>query len=81
VWARCFRRNTTPPKRRLVFGKHSDRALVKPVLAERGLNVEDSLLSRCLAVVRSESIRTEGAVEPERVLSIYKELRSELALT
>jgi homocitrate synthase NifV len=67
--------------RRLVFGKHSGRALVKHVLAERGINVEDSLLSRCLAVVRSESIRTEGAVEPERVLSIYNELRSELALS
>jgi homocitrate synthase NifV len=67
--------------RRLVFGKHSGRALVKHVLAERGINVEDSLLGRCLAVVRSESIRNEGAVEPERVLSIYNELRSELALS
>jgi homocitrate synthase NifV len=60
--------------RRFVVGKHSGRALVKYLLTERGVAVDEQLLAQCLTMLRSESIRSGGAIEPDRVVLIYRRL-------
>jgi homocitrate synthase NifV len=61
-------------ERRYVIGKHSGRAVVKHVLEERGVAVNDDLLPVCLDAVRKESVRIGGPVEPESLIAIYSAL-------
>jgi homocitrate synthase NifV len=68
-------------ERRYVVGKHSGRAIVKHVLEERGVAVDDDLLPICLDTVRKESSRIGGAVEPELLLAIYAALARPISST
>ena len=61
-------------ERRYVVGKHSGKAVVKHVLEERGVAVNDDLLPVCLDAVRKESVRIGGPVEPESLCAIYSAL-------
>jgi homocitrate synthase NifV len=61
-------------ERRYAVGKHSGRAVVKHVLEERGIAVNEGLLPACLDSVRSESVRIGGPIEPDVLLTIYQAL-------
>jgi len=66
--------------RRLVVGKHSGRALVSHLLAERGIAVDEQLLARCLTAIRAESIRRGGALDGNDVASIYGDVAATTAM-
>jgi homocitrate synthase NifV len=66
-------------ERRYVVGKHSGRAVVKHILEEHGVAVNDDLLPGCLDAVRKESIRVGGPVEPENLMAIYSALVNQVS--
>jgi homocitrate synthase NifV len=66
-------------ERRYVVGKHSGRAVVKHILEERGVAVNEDLLPGCLDAVRRESIRVGGPVEPENLMAIYSALVNQVS--
>lgn len=66
-------------QRRLVIGKHSGRALLKNVLEEHNVLVDEELLSTCLAEVRRTAIRQEGPLSHGQLCQIYSDLRADAA--
>lgn len=66
--------------RRYVIGKHSGRALLKFVLEERGVDVDEGLLAETLTNVRAKAIEQRGAVTPDQLQGVYEVLKSSLEL-
>ena len=62
--------------RRYVIGKHSGRALLKFVLEERGVDVDEGLLAETLTNVRAKAIEQRGAVTPDQLQRVYEVLKS-----
>jgi homocitrate synthase NifV len=64
-------------ERRYVIGKHSGRALLRHVVQQRGLPVDDELMVPLLAEVRSLSIREGGGISEDQLCDIYGRLQAE----
>lgn len=62
--------------RRYVIGKHSGRALLKFVLEERGVEVDEHLLGHTLNRVRATAIEQGGAVTADQLQALYQELKN-----
>ncbi len=60
--------------RRYVIGKHSGRAMLRSVLEQQGISVEEDILAECLVKVRDASIQQGGAVMPQQLGDIYWEI-------
>lgn len=58
-------------KRRYVIGKHSGRALLRHVLQENDIEVDEGALSQCLAKVRAVAIKQSAALTPEQLCELY----------
>lgn len=58
-------------ERRYVIGKHSGRALIHALLAEKGIEADNETLASCLERVRSMAIEQKGAISLEQLLEIY----------
>ncbi|WP_083861782.1 hypothetical protein [Halomonas sp. KM-1] len=68
-------------QRRYVIGKHSGRATLRNTLEEKGIIPRDDLLSMCLVKVREVSTYQGGALTPEQLSNIYKNLQDEAEAT
>ena len=64
-------------ERRLVMGKHSGRALLKRVLEDSHVEVQEDVLSLCLAEVRHAAIQRQGPVSSAQLCEIYARLAHE----
>lgn len=69
-----FQADEVGGEQRYVIGKHSGRAVVKHVLEQCGIHVNEGLLPACLDAVRAESVRIGGPVEADALLAIYHAL-------
>ncbi len=70
-----FDPHTVGRERRLVLGKHSGRALVREMLANRGVTATEVEISECLRVSRERAIRDQKGVDPELLLELLEEVR------
>lgn len=64
-------------QRRYVVGKHSGRAVIKHVLEQQGVAVDEELLPACLAAVRSEAVRTGGSLSPQQLGHLYLKIATQ----
>lgn len=69
-----FRPEEVGNVRRYVIGKHSGRATLRSVLEERGFEVEESELARCLSEVRAVAINQGAALTPDQLCELYNGL-------
>ncbi|WP_375411007.1 homocitrate synthase [uncultured Bradyrhizobium sp.] len=69
-----FRPEEVGNVRRYVIGKHSGRATLRSVLEDRGIDVEDDRLARCLTEVRAAAINQGAALSPDQLCDLYKDL-------
>ena len=74
-----FRPEEVGGQRRLVIGKHSGRALLKHVLCERNVEIDENLLDACLEAVRDNAIRQGGELSSEQLCDIYLHLSADQA--
>lgn len=58
--------------RRYVIGKHSGRAMLRNVLQDSGLEIDEHLLAACLEKVRSVAIQRGGPIEPDELVGLYR---------
>lgn len=65
--------------RRYVIGKHSGRALLKQVLDERGIAVDEAALAESLVKVRALAIQQHGEVTPDQFVALYQSAGSAVA--
>jgi homocitrate synthase NifV len=62
--------------RHYVLGKHSGRALIRHLLAGKGIEISDSELGICLDHVRELAIQQGGPISEEQLTPIYRELKA-----
>jgi homocitrate synthase NifV len=58
--------------RRYVAGKHSGRAVIRHLLSEAGVSIDDRYLDPCLSSVRQISMRRGNALSPRELVSVYE---------
>ncbi|PDP87641.1 hypothetical protein CQJ94_11395 [Glycomyces fuscus] len=61
-------------ERLLVVGKHSGRAMIRHLLEEEGVGVDDSLIDECLVEVRELAIRNRSTVSTPELVDLYKKV-------
>jgi homocitrate synthase NifV len=58
--------------RRYIAGKHSGKAVIKHLLSEAGVSVDDDYLDPCLSSVRQISMRRGNSLSSGELVSVYK---------
>lgn len=66
-------------RRQYVIGKHSGRALLRHVLEENAIAVDEEVLSHCLAEVRTVAIAQSGPLSPQQLCGVYRALETPVA--
>jgi homocitrate synthase NifV len=67
-----FSPETVGGQRRYVIGKHSGRAVLRSVLLEKGVNVGEDDLAKCLDLVRATAIQQAGPVSADQLVQLYR---------
>jgi homocitrate synthase NifV len=60
--------------RRYVAGKHSGRAVIRHILSEAGISVDDQHLDPCLSAVRQIAVQRGNALSTGDLVSVYEEI-------